>query len=328
MLTELVNRMISGRRKAMKPIISVRNLKKSYGQQTVLDGLNFDVQKGTIFALLGENGAGKTTTVRILSTLMQQDEGKITIAGFNAVDDPLAVRNIISVTGQYAAVDDLLTGKENLEMMARLYHLNKKSAKYRISELLEQFDLVNAANKSAKTYSGGMRRKLDIAISLLKTPEVIFLDEPTTGLDPRSRRNMWTMIKELADKGTTIFLTTQYLEEAEQLADRIAVINGGKIVADGTAAELKQLIGEEKIILNFSGKAEYHHSLVLIEAIGNEDNLSIEVAADGNPETLRQLLNKLKKHGIVPQKVNFREPNLDDVFMQITGRMEKGVENR
>lgn len=328
MLTELVNRMISGRRKAMKPIISVRNLKKSYGQQTVLDGLNFDVQKGTIFALLGENGAGKTTTVRILSTLMQQDEGKITIAGFNAVDDPLAVRNIISVTGQYAAVDDLLTGKENLEMMARLYHLNKKSAKYRISELLEQFDLVNAANKSAKTYSGGMRRKLDIAISLLKTPEVIFLDEPTTGLDPRSRRNMWTMIKELADKGTTTFLTTQYLEEAEQLADRIAVINGGKIVADGTAAELKQLIGEEKIILNFSGKAEYHHSLVLIEAIGNEDNLSIEVAADGNPETLRQLLNKLKKHGIVPQKVNFREPNLDDVFMQITGRMEKGVENR
>ncbi|GKU81919.1 ATP-binding cassette domain-containing protein [Niallia sp. NCCP-28] len=311
----------------MEPIISVKNLKKSYGEQIVLDGLTFEVEKGAIFALLGENGAGKTTTVRILSTLMQQDEGTATIAGYDSIKEALSVRKVISLTGQYAAVDDLLTGKENLEMMAKLNHLSRDRIRHRSKELLQQFGLMDAANKPVKTYSGGMRRRLDIAISLLKIPKVLFLDEPTTGLDPRSRRNMWTMIRELADKGTTIFLTTQYLEEADQLADRIVVINEGEIVADGTASELKQLISQEKMVLSFFEEADYYNALALMEAVGDAEELKLEVSADGNPENLRQLLNKLQKHGIIPKKVNFREPTLDDVFMQITGRMKKGVKN-
>ena len=304
-------------------IISVQNLKKSYGKHIVLDGLNFKVERGSIFALLGENGAGKTTTVRILATLIQADSGIATIAGYNTHREPESVRQQISLTGQYASVDELLTGEENLMMMGRLNHLNRDAVKKRTSELLKQFELVNAAKKSVKTYSGGMRRRLDIAISLLASPQVIFLDEPTTGLDPRSRRNMWNLIQQLSEDGVTIFLTTQYLEEADQLADKIAVIDNGKIVEEGTAEELKRMIGDEKLELTFDDLEVFQLASKLLQAQANEKERSISIQ-NGSPENLRNLLNTLHEHGIEPSSINFRKPTLDDVFIDITSRKRRG----
>ncbi|MFS0661697.1 ATP-binding cassette domain-containing protein [Niallia alba] len=304
--------------------ILMHNVKKAFGDHLVLNDLNLEVTTGSIFALLGENGAGKTTTVRILSTLLQADEGTVEIAGMNASENPVSIREVISLTGQSTAVDELLTGKENLELMGRLNHLQRKEAKKRASELLEQFDLVDAANKMVKQYSGGMRRRLDIAISLIKTPKIIFLDEPTTGLDPRSRKDMWNAIKTLAENGVTIFLTTQYLEEADQLASRIAVINQGKIVEEGTANELKQLVGEEKIILQFFNGKDYQDALRIVDGQVDWQNISIEIATDGNPEKLRQILNRLHEAEIKVASVHSRKPTLDDVFMKIT---EKGVQH-
>ncbi|PAE28136.1 daunorubicin/doxorubicin resistance ABC transporter ATP-binding protein DrrA [Paenibacillus sp. 7884-2] len=304
-------------------IISVQNLKKSYGKHIVLDGLNFKVERGSIFALLGENGAGKTTTVRILATLIQADSGIATIAGYNTHREPESVRQQISLTGQYASVDELLTGEENLMMMGRLNHLNRDAVKKRTSELLKQFELVNAAKKSVKTYSGGMRRRLDIAISLLVSPQVIFLDEPTTGLDPRSRRNMWNLIQQLSEDGVTIFLTTQYLEEADQLADKIAVIDNGKIVEEGTAEELKRMIGDEKLELTFDDLEVFQLASKLLQAQANEKERSISIQ-NGSPENLRNLLNTLQEHGIEPSSINFRKPTLDDVFIDITSRKRRG----
>ena len=304
-------------------IISVQNLKKSYGKHIVLDGLNFKVERGSIFALLGENGAGKTTTVRILATLIQADSGIATIAGYNTHREPESVRQQISLTGQYASVDELLTGEENLMMMGRLNHLNRDAVKKRTSELLKQFELVNAAKKSVKTYSGGMRRRLDIAISLLVSPQVIFLDESTTGLDPRSRRNMWNLIQQLSEDGVTIFLTTQYLEEADQLADKIAVIDNGKIVEEGTAEELKRMIGDEKLELTFDDLEVFQLASKLLQAQANEKERSISIQ-NGSPEILRNLLNTLQEHGIEPSSINFRKPTLDDVFIDITSRKRRG----
>ena len=304
-------------------IISVQNLKKSYGKHIVLDGLNFKVERGSIFALLGENGAGKTTTVRILATLIQADSGIATIAGYNTHRETESVRQQISLTGQYASVDELLTGEENLMMMGRLNHLNRDAVKKRTSELLKQFELVNAAKKSVKTYSGGMRRRLDIAISLLVSPQVIFLDEPTTGLDPRSRRNMWNLIQQLSEDGVTIFLTTQYLEEADQLADKIAVIDNGKIVQEGTAEELKRMIGDEKLELTFDDLEVFQLASKLLQAQANEKERSISIQ-NGSPENLRNLLNTLHEHGIEPSSINFRKPTLDDVFIDITSRKRRG----
>ncbi|MDO6449919.1 ATP-binding cassette domain-containing protein [Oceanobacillus profundus] len=304
-------------------IISVQNLKKSYGKHIVLDGLNFKVERGSIFALLGENGTGKTTTVRILATLIQADSGIATIAGYNTHREPESVRQQISLTGQYASVDELLTGEENLMMMGRLNHLNRDAVKKRTSELLKQFELVNAAKKSVKTYSGGMRRRLDIAISLLVSPQVIFLDEPTTGLDPRSRRNMWNLIQQLSEDGVTIFLTTQYLEEADQLADKIAVIDNGKIVEEGTAEELKRMIGDEKLELTFDDLEVFQLASKLLQAQANEKEHSISIQ-NGSPENLRNLLNTLHEHGIEPSSINFRKPTLDDVFIDITSRKRRG----
>ncbi|MCM3400074.1 ATP-binding cassette domain-containing protein [Oceanobacillus profundus] len=304
-------------------IISVQNLKKSYGKHIVLDGLNFKVERGSIFALLGENGAGKTTTVRILATLIQADSGIATIAGYNTHRETESVRQQISLTGQYASVDELLTGEENLMMMGRLNHLNRDAVKKRTSELLKQFELVNAAKKSVKTYSGGMRRRLDIAISLLVSPQVIFLDEPTTGLDPRSRRNMWNLIQQLSEDGVTIFLTTQYLEEADQLADKIAVIDNGKIVEEGTAEELKRMIGDEKLELTFDDLEVFQLASKLLQAQANEKERSISIQ-NGSPENLRNLLNTLHEHGIEPSSINFRKPTLDDVFIDITSRKRRG----
>ncbi|MBD8070716.1 ATP-binding cassette domain-containing protein [Bacillus sp. PS06] len=304
-------------------IISVRNLKKSYGKHLVLDNLNLEVTRGSIFALLGENGAGKTTTVRILSTLIQADSGSALIAGYDVHRESKSVKQTISLTGQYAAVDELLTGEENLLMMGRLNHLSGHLVKKRAIELLELFELTNAAKKQVKTYSGGMRRRLDIAISLLASPQVIFLDEPTTGLDPRSRRNMWDLIRQLAKSGVTIFLTTQYLEEADQLADKIAVINGGKIVEEGTADELKSLIGDEKIELTFDDLSSCQLALTLLQGQINESErmISINTCSIGS---LRQLLNTLYEHGLEPSSIDFRKPTLDDVFMDVTSRKRKG----
>jgi ABC-2 type transport system ATP-binding protein len=305
-------------------LISVSELTKSYGTRNVLNGLSFEVAPGTIFALLGENGAGKTTTVRILSTLIHADSGTATIAGHDSSKDAISIRKIISLTGQYAAVDELLTGEENLQMMGRLNHLDRTTVMKRSNELLQQFDLMEAAKQPAKTYSGGMRRRLDLAISLLASPRIIFLDEPTTGLDPRSRMNMWSLIRELANSGVTILLTTQYLEEADQLADKIAVMDNGKIVAEGTAAELKRIVGEEKTELSFHNPEKLKQACLLIECQPNEANLSIAVSTNGSSESLRQLLNKLHEHGIETAAINIRKPTLDDVFMEITGRA-KGV---
>lgn len=303
-------------------IISVNNLKKSYGNHSVLDGLTFEVERGTIFALLGENGAGKTTTVRTLSTLISADSGTATIAGFDTQKEAEAVKERISLTGQYATVDELLTGEENLMMMGRLNHLDRHLVEKRTQELLEQFDLLDAAKKPVKTYSGGMRRKLDIAISLLASPEVIFLDEPTTGLDPRSRRNMWNMIQSLTDDGITIFLTTQYLEEADQLADKIAVLGSGKIVEEGTAEELKQIVGDEKLELTFDNHNDFQRAIKIVKGQIDEKERRISVTT-GSTETLRVLLNSLNDEGIEPSNVQFRKPTLDDVFMTITSRKRK-----
>jgi ABC-2 type transport system ATP-binding protein len=231
--------------------IKINNLTKSFKDLEILKGINFSVKKGTIFALLGPNGAGKTTTVKILSTLISPDSGEILINGFNVVTEADEVRKIIGLTGQYAAIDEYLTGRENLEMMGRLYHLGSRESKLRAQELLVQFDLVDASLRTAKTYSGGMRRRLDLAASLVATPPVIFLDEPTTGLDPRSRISMWKIIEDLKNKGTTILLTTQYLEEADKLADKIAVIDNGVVIATGTANELKNKVGKNRLELNF-----------------------------------------------------------------------------
>ncbi|WP_102272767.1 ATP-binding cassette domain-containing protein [Cytobacillus massiliigabonensis] len=303
-------------------IISVHDLKKSYGKHTVLDGLNFEVECGSIFALLGENGAGKTTTVRILSTLIQADSGIAAIAGYDTHRESESVKQKISLTGQYASVDELLTGEENLMMMGRLNHLSRHLVKKRTAELLEQFELTNAAKKQVKTYSGGMRRRLDIAISLLASPKVIFLDEPTTGLDPRSRKNMWNLIQQLAKDGVTIFLTTQYLEEADQLADKIAVIDNGKIVEEGTAEELKCMIGEEKLELTFNDLYAFQNAQELIQGQVHDNERRISIHT-GSTESLRQLLNTLHEHGIEPSTVTFRKPTLDDVFMDITSRKRK-----
>lgn len=304
--------------------ISVRHLKKSYGKHAVLDGINFEVERGSIFALLGENGAGNTTAVRILSTLIHADSGFAKIEGFDTKNDPESIKKIISLTGQYATVDELLTGEENLMMMGCLNHLGRKAAKSRTDELLIQFNLTDAAKKAAKYYSGGMRRRLDIAISLLSTPKVIFLDEPTTGLDPRSRRSMWALIRQLADNGVTIFLTTQYLEEADYLADKIAVIDSGKIVEMGTSEELKNIIGEEKLEFSFTSAGTLKKAQNLLNGVMNESQKTIAVNSEST-EDLRQLLNNLYEIDIEPKSINFRKTTLDDVFMEITDRTQEEV---
>ncbi|WP_338113591.1 ATP-binding cassette domain-containing protein [Oceanobacillus jeddahense] len=302
----------------MEPVISVKDLKKSYGNHSVLNGISFEVERGSIFSLLGENGAGKTTTVHILSTLISANSGTALISGYDTRKDVNDIKKRISLTGQYAAVDELLTGKENLIMMGRLSHLDRKTVKERTDELLHQFDLVSAANKPVRTYSGGMRRRLDIAISLLASPEVIFLDEPTTGLDPRSRKNMWELIQDLSNKGVTIFLTTQYLEEADQLADKIAILNEGKIVEQGPAETLKKLMGEEKLEISFAGQKEnWLVAKQLLAGKTDENNLTILVPLV-SVNNLRQQLQLLHENGIEPASLNFRKPTLDDVFMEIT----------
>lgn len=304
-----------------KYAIKARGITKSFGKLKVLDGIDLQVKRGSVFALLGPNGAGKTTTVRILTTLLKADGGVAKVAGYDVNEEPNRVRAEIGLTGQYAAVDEYLTGRENLHMMGRLYHLSASDTKKRAEQLLEAFDLVDAANRAVKTYSGGMRRRLDLASSLIATPPIVFLDEPTTGLDPRSRLGMWGIIRKLVASGATILLTTQYLEEADQLADRIAVIDNGKVIAEGTADELKGKVGKERVEFVFTSKAQAKKAADLLdgEALSvDEEARKISLASEG-VKHLNGQLTKLDKAGLEPESLRLHKPTLDDVFMQVTG---------
>ncbi len=308
-----------------KYAIQVRGLKKSYGTNEVLRGINLNVGKGTMLALLGPNGAGKTTTVRILSTLLNYDAGKVKVAGFDVAEHADKVRSVIGLTGQSAAVDELLTGRENLVMMGRLYRLTKASAKARALELLAEFDLLDAADRPTKTYSGGMRRRLDLAVSLIATPPIIFLDEPTTGLDPRSRLAMWDIIKKLMATGTTILLTTQYLEEADQLANQIVVIDGGKVIAEGTASQLKRKVGKDRLELTFANTDTLEKAQKLLgkEVIVSEDKeFTVSLTIDDVNKDVKNVLDKLAKAKISIDLLEVHKPTLDDVFLSLTGKIK------
>nr|WP_169811449.1 ATP-binding cassette domain-containing protein [Nocardia harenae] len=305
----------------MSSAITVRGLRKSYGEQTVLDGIDLSVPEGTIFSLLGPNGAGKTTTVQILSTLIDADDGTVQVAGHDVATERTAVRGAIGVTGQFSAVDELLTGRENLLLMADLHHLPRAEGRRLADELLARFDLVEAAGRTAATYSGGMTRRLDLAMTLVGAPRIIFLDEPTTGLDPRSRRSMWQIIRSLVDDdGVTVFLTTQYLEEADELADRIAVLDHGRIVAEGTAAELKRLVPGGHIRLRFADAIALDRAVAVLDSaqiVGEEFTLA--VPSDGGVAALRAILDRLDLHDLEPSGLAVHTPNLDDVFLTLTG---------
>src|SRR5689334_17963974 len=307
-----------------QPAVVAIGLRKSFGETVVLDGVDLAVAEGTIFALLGPNGAGKTTMVRILSTLVAADSGTARIAGHDVRDDPNGVRASIGVTGQFSAVDDLLTGEENLQLMADLNHLGRAAGSARVAELLERFDLADAATRPASTYSGGMRRRLDLAMTLVGSPRVIFLDEPTTGLDPRSRRQIWDGIRELAAGGVTILLTTQYLDEADELADRIAVLDHGRIVAEGTADELKRRIPGGHVVLQFT---DPRHLEAATRVVGNASRdgeaLALRVPNDGSVGSLKALLDRLDEHAVQVDSLSTHTPDLDDVFLALTGNPEK-----
>jgi ABC-2 type transport system ATP-binding protein len=301
--------------------IAATGLRKSYGDKSVLGGVDLHVPAGTIFSLLGPNGAGKTTTVHILSTLITPDAGQVSVAGHDLATAPDAVRSSIGVTGQFAAVDNLLTGEENLLLMADLLHLSRREGRRRVAELLDRFDLVEAGKKLPATYSGGMRRRLDLAMTLVGEPRVIFLDEPTTGLDPRSRRTMWEIIRDLVAGGVTIFLTTQYLEEADQLADRIAVLDHGRLVAEGTAEELKRRIPGGHIRLQFADPRALESAAYILRVAGRDDNaLTLQVPSDGSVRSLRGLLDRLDDESIEVDNLTVHTPDLDDVFLALTGQ--------
>ncbi|MFE2504564.1 ATP-binding cassette domain-containing protein [Streptomyces rubiginosohelvolus] len=299
--------------------ITATGLRKSYGDKAVLDGIDLTVPAGTVFALLGPNGAGKTTAVKILSTLITADSGELSVAGHDLATDPQSVRAAIGVTGQFSAVDGLITGEENMLLMADLHHLPKREGRRVTAELLERFDLVDAAKKPASTYSGGMKRRLDIAMTLVGGPRIIFLDEPTTGLDPRSRHTMWGIIRELVADGVTVFLTTQYLEEADELADRIAVLNNGKIAAEGSAEELKRIVPGGHVKLRFTDPGAYRSAAsALGEAVRDDDALALQIPSDGSQRELRSILDWLDSAGVEADELTVHTPDLDDVFFALT----------
>ncbi len=309
--------------------IAASGLRKAFGDKVVLDGIDLDVPAGTVFSLLGPNGAGKTTTVNVLTTLMKADAGTVRVAGHDVATETKAVRAAIGVTGQFAAVDELLTGQENLQLMADLKHLGSAEARRLVTDLLERFDLAESAHKLVSTYSGGMRRKLDLAMTLVGNPQIIFLDEPTTGLDPRSRRTMWGIIRELVANDVTIFLTTQYLEEADQLADRIAVLDQGRLVAQGTPGELKHQVPGSHVRLRFTDAAELDAAArVLTDSTRDDENLTLRVPSDGRAKSLRALLNELDQHSIDVEEFSAHTPDLDDVFLALTGHASTEEENK
>lgn len=314
----------------VNPAIDVRGLRKSFGGKVVLDGVDLEVSRGTVSALLGPNGAGKTTAVNILTTLVRPDGGTATVDGCDVVRNPDGVRQAIGLTGQFSAVDKLLTGEENLLLMARLRHLPAKRVKARVAELLEQFDLVEAGRKPLATYSGGMQRRLDLAMTLVARPRIIFLDEPTTGLDPRSRHTVWDIVRELVTQGTTVLLTTQYLDEADELADRIAVLDGGKIIAEGTPDELKRLVPGGHIRLRFVDVAALHSAAALfVGSVSRHEALTLEVPGRDGVQGLRSVLERLDSAGIQVADLSIHTPDLDDVFFALTdkkapsGRVER-----
>jgi ABC-2 type transport system ATP-binding protein len=307
--------------------ISATGLRKSYGDKVVLDGIDLNVAQGTVFSLLGPNGAGKTTAVNILSTLITPDAGSATIVGHDLATDPDGVRTVIGLTGQFSAVDNLLTGEENLFLMADLHHLPRREGRRRAADLLDRFELTDAAKKTPTTYSGGMRRKLDLAMTLVGNPKVIFLDEPTTGLDPRSRRTMWDIIRDLLRDGVTIFLTTQYLEEADQLADRVAVLDGGRIVAQGTPDELKRRVPGGHLQLTFPDAGALHRATVVLDASDrDEENLVLRVPTDGSVTALRAVLDRLDADAVPLDHLTVHTPDLDDVFLSLTGHRTEAKE--
>ncbi|MGH2640709.1 MAG: ATP-binding cassette domain-containing protein [Actinomycetota bacterium] len=304
--------------------IAATGVRKSFGEKVVLDGIDVHVAEGTTFALLGPNGAGKTTTVQILSTLIGFDDGHVRVGGFDPRTEADEVRGLIGVTGQFSAVDHLLTGEENLHLMADLRHVGREEGKRRAAELLARFDLVEDSKKPASTYSGGMRRRLDLAMTLVGGPRIIFLDEPTTGLDPRSRRTMWLIIRDLVDSGVTIFLTTQNLDEADELADRIAVLDHGKVIAEGTPDELKRLVPGGHIRLRFADPQELQAAAeTLDESTRNDDALTLQVPGGGDVRSLRALLTQLDRASIDVDTLSVHTPNLDDVFLALTGRADE-----
>ncbi|MFF2517845.1 ATP-binding cassette domain-containing protein [Streptomyces sp. NPDC058086] len=300
--------------------IAAKGLRKAYGDKVVLDGIDLAVPTGTVFSLLGPNGAGKTTAVKILSTLITADAGDLHVGGHDLAVDPRAVRAAIGVTGQFSAVDGLITGEENMLLMADLHHLSRSEGRRTAAELLERFDLTEAAKKPAQSYSGGMKRRLDLAMTLVGDPRIIFLDEPTTGLDPRARHNMWGIIRELVSGGVTVFLTTQYLEEADELADRIAVLNDGRIAAEGTAEELKRLIPGGHVRLRFTDPAAYQSAAVALREVARDDEaLALQIPSGGSQRELRSILDWLESTGIEADELTVHTPDLDDVFFALTG---------
>ena len=309
-----------------KYVIEVSGLRKSYGPNNVLKGVGFKIERGSMLALLGPNGAGKTTTVRILSTLLPFDAGTVKIEGFDVVTQADQIRKVIGLTGQSAAVDELLTGRENLVMMGRLYRLTPASAKARANELLKDFGLEDAANRPANTYSGGMRRRLDLAVSLIATPPIIFLDEPTTGLDPRSRLAMWDIINKLMAGGTTILLTTQYLEEADQLADQIIVIDDGRVIANGTPKDLKSKVGKDRLEMTFKDAAALKAAVTLLGkkvAGTNEKQNTLSIIIQDINIDAKDALTQLAKAGVALTSMAVHKPTLDDVFLSLTGKQKQ-----
>ena len=322
-----------------KPAILAEGLEKSYGKTRALAGLYLEVEEGTVLGLLGPNGAGKTTAVRILTTLLKPDAGSAEVSGLDVVGQADELRSRIGLTGQYAAVDEYLTGRENLEMFGRLYHLPKKEVRRRADELLERFDLVDAASRLVKTYSGGMRRRLDLAASLVISPPVLFLDEPTTGLDPRSRLGMWDIIEELVAGGTTLLLTTQYLDEADRLADKIAVVDSGTVIAEGTADELKARVGGERLELTVTQGADLGAAVRVLERhakseTGGEGNVRVDAerrhtsaTVEGGAGLLAAIVRELDDAGVRLDDLALHRPTLDDVFLALTGRAAEPVDN-
>ena len=309
--------------------IEVNGLYKSFGKVKVLKNVNFRVKKGAIVALLGPNGAGKTTTINILSTLLKPDEGTAYIAGHEITKDPASVRAAVGLTGQFAAVDEYLTGHENLKMIGRLYHM-KSGIEDKAQELLKQLELTDDANRPVRTYSGGMKRKIDLAMSLIASPTIIFLDEPTTGLDPRSRVGLWNIIKELAAQGKTILLTTQYMEEAEHLADNIIVIDHGTVIAEGTAQELKRKVGAERVEIVFKKKADFDKALELFkgkQTNADQNSLTLNITAKrGGSAVMKETIDHLDRAKINPASLALRQPTLDDVFLTLTGHQATETE--